>query len=79
MLSGSDVVWLSYELRGLENRAAVLDFVMLSFFWGVSMQFIEILLIFYTHWNAHLIPADLGKISTFSEFQKARCSVLVVA
>ena len=43
MLSGSDVVWLSYELRGLENRAAVLDFVILSFFWGVSMQFIEIL------------------------------------
>ena len=34
MLSGSDVVWLSYELRGLENRAAVLDFVILSFFGG---------------------------------------------
>ena len=65
MLSGSDVVWLSYELRGLP---AVLDFVMLSFFWGVSMQFIEILLIFYAHWNAHLIPAYLRKISTFSEF-----------
>ena len=78
VLSGSDVVWLSCHLPGWKNCATVVSFVLLSLFW-ISMQFIEILFIFYIDWNAHFIPADLGRISTFSEFQKARCSVLIIA